>query len=121
MKRREFFFAAGCVGGLTVRPRVGASLFLAQTALGQPKKILGMYIHSGWHYKRPYAARMWTLEDWRGYADGLSKVGYNTLLIFPYIETMPSVLTPSDQANLERMAKVMDMLHGFAFQAYVVL
>jgi hypothetical protein len=88
----------------------------------QISKILGMYVHQHWPYNRPYAARTWTSEDWRGYADGLKRIGYNTLLIWPVLETMPDPLTPSDQANLEKISRVIDMLHTeFQMRAYIVL
>src|ERR1700680_2246192 len=74
-------------------------------------KVVGMYIHQHWPYNHPYAARTWTVEDYRGYADGLKKLGYNTLVIWPLLETMPDPLTPSDQANLDKIGKVVDMLH----------
>ena len=84
--------------------------------------MIGMYIHQHWPYKRPYAARTWTLEDWRGYADGLKKIGYNTLLIWPMLETMPDPLTPSDQRALTKISKVIDMLHNqLDMRAYIVL
>lgn len=84
-------------------------------------KMLGMYMHQHWSYKHPYAVRTWSLEDWRGYMDGLKKLGYNTVLIWPMMETMPEPLTPSDEANLAKIAKVVDMAHGeFGMKAYIV-
>ena len=77
-----------------------------------PPKIVGMYVHQHWPYNHPYAARTWTLDDWRGYAEGLRQLGYNTLLIWPMLETMPDPLTPSDQANIEKMAGVIEVLHN---------
>lgn len=104
-------------------------LFLSVSALAaQPpaapsdKKIVGMYIHQHWPYRHPYAARTWTVEDYRGYASGLKQLGYNTLMIWPLLEIMPDPLTPSDQANLEKIAQVIDMLHNeLGMRAYVVL
>jgi hypothetical protein len=85
-------------------------------------KILGMYVHQHWPYHHPYAARTWTLDDWRGYADGLKRLGYNTMLIWPVLETMPDPLTASDKASLRKMNRVIDMLHHeFAMRAYIVL
>jgi hypothetical protein len=84
--------------------------------------ILGMYVHQHWPYNHPYAARTWTLEDWRGYAGALKQLGYNAVMIWPMIETMPAPLTPSDQAYLERTARVIDMLHGeFGMSAWLTL
>src|ERR1051326_8812721 len=68
-------------------------------------RIIGLYIHQHWPYNRPYAARTWTLEDWRGWADGLKKLGYNTFLIWPLLETIPEPMTPSDRAYLTRLGK----------------
>ncbi len=74
-------------------------------------KMIGMYVHQHWAYNHPYAARTWTLEDWRGYMDGLKRLGYNTVLIWPVMETMPNPLTESDKANLDKIARVIDMGH----------
>lgn len=98
-----------------------AGLF-SNAAPDASEKIIGMYIHQHWPYHHPYAARTWTLEDWRGYAGGLKRLGYNTLLIWPVLETMPDPLTRSDKANLKKIARVIDMLHNeFGMRAYIVL
>ncbi len=99
-----------------------SALYLALLALlaspargAEPPKLLenvvGMYVHQHWPYNHPYAARTWTLEDWRGFAGGLKQLGYNTIMIWPMLEIMPDPLTPSDVASLEKHARVMDMLH----------
>lgn len=83
---------------------------------------LGMYIHLGWSYNHPYAARTWTLEDWRGYLDGLRRLGFNMVLIWPLLETMPEPLTPSDEACLQKISTVIDLAHlEFSQKAYIVL
>ena len=71
MKRRDFLCLMGGVAGLAVRPGIGTSLFAGGEERGASDGILGMYIHAGWPYNHPYAARTWTVEDWRAYADGL--------------------------------------------------
>src|SRR6187431_651989 len=86
------------------------------------EKMVGMYIHQHWPYNHPYCARTWTVGDWRGYAGGLKKLGYNSVLIWPMLETMPEPLLPSDKANLEKLRKVIDMLHKeLGMRAYIVL
>lgn len=88
----------------------------------EPGTIIGMYVHQHWPYKHPYAARTWTLDDWHGYVDGLRRLGYNTVLIWPVLETMPDPLTASDRANLDRISRVIDMIHGeFGMRAYLAL
>jgi len=43
-------------------------------------------------------------------------------MIWPLLETMPDPLTPSDQANLAKIAKVIEMLHkDLHMRAYIVL
>jgi hypothetical protein len=109
--------------------RVALLMALIVQALGgtshadEPQgKLVGMYVHQHWPYHHPYAARTWTLDDWRGYIDGLHKLGYNAVLIWPVLETMPEPLTTSDRANLRKMGQVIDMLHAqFGMRAYVVL
>ena len=82
------------------------------TASGKKEKLVGMYVHQHWSYQHPYAARTWSLEDWRGYVEGIQKLGYNFVLIWPMMETMPEPLTPSDEANLTKISKVIDMIHN---------
>lgn len=86
------------------------------------EKLLGMYIHQHWSYNHPYASRTWTYEDWRDYVGGLKQLGYNFILIWPVLETMPDPLTPSDEANLAKIASVIDMAHAeFKMKVSIVL
>ncbi len=78
-------------------------------------------MHQHWSYKHPYAVRTWTLDDWHGYVDGIKRLGYNTILIWPMLEIMPDPLTPSDEANLAKIAKVIDMAHDeFKMKVHIV-
>ncbi len=74
-------------------------------------KRLVMYVHMHWGYNHPYAARTWTIDDWRSYAHGLKSLGYNTIMFWPMGETLPDPLTPSDEAFLGRMRDVIRMVH----------
>ena len=80
--------------------------------------ILGMYVHQHWAYRHPYAARTWTLEDWRGYAGGLRRIGYDTVMIWPMLETMPDPPTASDRDSVERVAAVIGMLHDMQIKVH---
>lgn len=96
---------------------------VAQSQAAPPSgKMLGMYVHQHWAYNHPYAARTWTLDDWRGYLDGIRQLGYNMVLIWPMLETMPDPLTPSDRANIEKIAAVIDIAHrDFGLKVNIVL
>lgn len=100
------------------------SAMLPKMADAQPRggRMIGLYIHQHWPYNRPYAARTWTVDDWRGWADGLKKIGYNTVMIWPMLETIPEPMTPSDRAYLNKLGKVIDMLHkDFEMRVYFAL
>ena len=73
--------------------------------------MLGMYIHTHWGYSHPYAARSWSLEDWCGYLAALKELGYDLVMFWPLLDSMPLQPTPSDQGFLARTAKVIDMAH----------
>ena len=122
MKTKLNPFLAGLLvacGGLLLS---GSAAATQPPAATPDEKIIGMYIHQHWPYRHPYAARTWTVDDYRGYAIGLKQLGFNTLMIWPLLEIMPDPLTPSDQANLEKIAQVIDMLHHeLKMRAYVVL
>ena len=87
-----------------------------------PGNLVGMYIHQHWPYNYPYAARTWKAEDYRGYCAGIKTLGYNTVMIWPVLETMPSPLTASDRATLKKIAAVIDMLHReLGMRVYIAL
>ena len=89
------------------------AILLAITMLHTPPpdKLIGMYIHQHWPYNHPYAARTWTVEDYRKYCGGLKQLGYNLVMIWPLLETTPDPPTASDKANLKKIGQVIDVLH----------
>jgi hypothetical protein len=99
-----------------------ATVGAAAAAEDLPGNIVGMYIHQHWPYNYPYAARTWQVEDYRGYCGGLKTLGYNSVMIWPLLETMPSPLTASDRASLKKIAAVIDMLHReLGMRVYIAL
>lgn len=99
-----------------------ASLAAAESSeVGSEAKIVGMYVHQHWPYHRPYAARSWTLDDWKGYIEGLHRLGFNTIKIWPVLETIPNPLTPSDAANLEKITRVIDAIHAKGMKVIIAL
>lgn len=75
-------------------------------------RMVGLYVHQHWPYNHPYAARTWNLRDWQGWAEGCKKLGYNTFLVWPMLETIPDPPTSSDIAYLDRLSEIIDMLHA---------
>lgn len=122
MNRREFRYLTGGFTALILYPAGGAASGLQAERRNAQTKIVGMYVHEGWPYNRPYADRTWTVEDWRGYAHGLSKLCYNTIIIWPALETMPDPLLPSDSAHIEKTRSVVDVLHReFDLRVYITI
>lgn len=110
----------GGLGGLALGGVAAQTTILAAGSPGM-EPIRGMYVHRAWPYRRPYAARAWTLADWRGFAEGLGELGFNTVVVWPVIEIMPLPPTPSDSADLELLAGVIEMLHGMGMKVFTTL
>lgn len=71
--------------------------------------MLGMYVHMHWSYKHPYAARTWSPEDWLTYLQGLRSLGYDFLMIWPMLDSMPPEPNASDLAFLDKIGTVIRM------------
>ncbi len=94
----------------------------SQVKADDDARMLGMYVHMHWSFNHPYAARTWSLDDWKGYLHGIHRLGYNTVVIWPVIETMPDPLTYSDKAHLEKMSAVVEAARrDFRMRVYFVL
>ena len=70
-----------------------------------------MYVHTHWAYNHPYAARTWTVSDWEGYINGLAGLGYNFLMVWPQLDSMPARPTASDRHFLNTIARAIDIAH----------
>ncbi len=84
-------------------------------------KLVGLYVHQHWPYRHPYCARTWSTEDWLGYAGALKRLGFNTILFWPMLETIPDPPTPSDTAQLDKLAGVIDGLHELGLRVLLAL
>lgn len=94
----------------------------AQQPAKSPDPLIGMYIHQHWAYNHPYSARTWTYEEWVGYLNGLKSIGFNFVMIWPMLETMPNPLLSSDVEHLEKLARVIDYAQKeLGFKVIVVL
>ncbi len=87
----------------------------------KPAAGLGMYVHTHWSYNRPYAARSWSEEDWRGYLLGLGRLGFDTVMFWPLLDSMPIEPTPSDRRFLGKISRVIDIAHDTFGLHFVVV
>lgn len=98
-----------------------SSCGLAHAEQPPANKLIGIYVHQHWPYNHPFCARTWTLNDWTGYIDGMKRLGFNTIKIWPVLETMPKPLTASDDAHLKKMEKVIDLAHDQGMRVIIAL
>jgi hypothetical protein len=71
--------------------------------------MLGVYVHTHWGYNHPYAARTWTRADWESYLGGLRGLGYDFLMIWPLLDSMPPIPNASDQAFLQHVGHAIEV------------
>lgn len=74
--------------------------------------MLGMYIHTHWGYHHPYAARTWTIRDWEAYLRGLHGLGFDFVMIWPLLDSMPAEPNVTDRIFLTTLAQAIDLAHG---------
>jgi len=77
----------------------------------EKQSLLGMYVHTHWGYNRPYAARSWTIADWEGYLAGLNALGYEMIMVWPLLDSMPPEPTASDRDFLATLGRMIDLAH----------
>lgn len=73
--------------------------------------MLGMYIHTHWGYNHPYAARTWTIRDWEAYLQGLHGLGFDFVMIWPLLDSMPVTPNLTDRIFLRTLAQAIDLAH----------
>ncbi len=60
----------------------------------------GFYLHEGWFFKYPFAVRTWKREDFEGMFELLRCFGYDRVMIWPMLESIPAPLSEADAAAL---------------------
>ena len=120
MRRREFMELVAAAGaGVMLSGKLSGA---EPASAPSDSKMIGMYVHECWVYNHPYTSRTWTDEDWHGYLEGLHRLGYNLVAIWPLLETMLDPLTPSDKAKLDQHRRIIAMAHKeFGMKVWIVL
>lgn len=68
-------------------------------------RLRGMHLN-GWAINYPYTFRCWREEDWYRYLDLLHQQGINLFLFWPFMEIMPTPLSPEDTEYLAECRRV---------------
>jgi hypothetical protein len=58
----------------------------------------GFYLHEGWFFKHPFAVRAWTRRDFAGMFRLLRHLGFDRVMIWPMLESVPMPLSEADAA-----------------------
>jgi len=66
----------------------------------------GLYFHTGWQYKYPISVRSWKRSDYAGMFAFLSKLGYNTISTWPFVEAVPDPISDEDRTALLAMRDI---------------
>ena len=60
----------------------------------------GFYLHGCWVFNYPFAVRCWQPADYAHMFGLLRRLGFNTVMLWPVLETIPAPLSPADRAAL---------------------
>jgi hypothetical protein len=69
-------------------------------------ELRGIYAHTAWVYRGPFALRMWRLRDWENYIDLLAYLRVNLLQIWSPISIMSVPLSDADRDYLTMFKEV---------------
>ena len=68
----------------------------------------GFYLHACWTYNYPFAVRTWQREDYDNMFQLLKLFGYNTVMLFPATETIPSPISAADRKDLLKFREIIE-------------
>ncbi len=66
----------------------------------------GFYLHAGWEYAYPFAVRTWTRSDYDSMFALLARLGFDTVMLWPMMESVPPPLSTRDAEDLARFREV---------------
>jgi len=65
-----------------------------------PPQRIGLYLHACWAYRYPFAVRTWRRADYDAMFQLLRHMGYDAVMLWPVLETVPAPLSAADRATL---------------------
>lgn len=96
-----------------------ASLAPGQASLPKGFTHRGFYLHTGWSYKHPFAVRSWQRKDFAGMFRLLKAMEYDTVMIWPMLESIPMPLTAADAAAVREFRAVIDDAHASGLKCWL--
>jgi hypothetical protein len=91
-------------------------LFTIPAAIGLEKATgfahRGFYLHEGWLYKYPFAVRTWKRGDYAAMYRLLAHLGFDRVMNWPMLESIPAPLSEEDAAALREYRHTIDDAHA---------
>jgi hypothetical protein len=81
---------------------------------------LGFYLHGVWKYNYPFAVRSWRRADYQNMFHLLRQMGYNTVMLWPAIETAPMPLVEADRQAIAGFRPIIDDARQCGLEAWLV-
>jgi hypothetical protein len=74
-------------------------------AVAPSDPVCGFYLHACWDYSYPFAVRKWKAKDYDAMFHLLRRIGYNTVMLWPVTEAIPTPLSKADAGELRTFRK----------------
>ncbi|MFM8702293.1 MAG: hypothetical protein ACKOHG_00175 [Planctomycetia bacterium] len=104
----------GCSAGLAAEAPASAA---AEAPKGFRHR--GFYLHEGWLFKRPFAVRAWTREDFAAMYQLLERLGFDRVMNWPMFESIPAPLSETDARALRDYRRTIDDAHAAGLEFWL--
>jgi hypothetical protein len=79
----------------------------------------GFYLHEGWFFQYPFAVRTWQRADFAAMFQLLRRLGFEDVMIWPMLESIPAPLSDGDAAALREFRPTIDDAHQAGLECWI--
>ena len=79
----------------------------------------GFYLHAGWFFNHPFAVRTWSRGDYRAMFHLLGQMGFDRVMLWPMLESIPAPLGDADAAALQEYRATIDDAHAAGLECWL--
>jgi hypothetical protein len=80
----------------------------------------GFYLHAGWNYNYPFAAHSWQRADYANMFRFLKELGYDRVMLWPLVETIPPPLSAADARDLHEYRRIVGEADRVGLECWLV-
>jgi len=81
----------------------------------------GFYLHEGWFFKYPFAVRTWERRDFAGMFRLLRHLGFDRVMIWPMLESVPTPLSEADAAAVREFRATVGDARDAGLECWVTM